>query len=247
MEKRMNWKTGLLLAGLVLVGAGCSGAEDAEPQTVTEDQGEAIEFTLADGAYALDTDASTLAWNAKKVGGAHNGTTGLSSGGLEVVDGIIVGGTFVIDMTSIVNLDLEGDENAALVEHLSSEAFFNVAEFEASIFTITGATENALTGDLTIKGITNEISFAYELAGEGEELMLTAMFPIDRTQWEILFGSESVIDRVESIIIDDEVNYDLELIFSMPTVSNEAVVEGGTANDMNVDGTDEEDGTEDVE
>ncbi len=212
----MNWKTGLLLAGLVLVGAGCSGVEDADPQTVTEDQGEAIEFTLADGAYALDADASTLAWDAKKVGGAHNGTTGLTSGGLEVVEGAITAGTFVIDMDSIAVLDIEGDQNEALVEHLGSEAFFNIAEFEASIFTVTGATENALTGDLTIKGITHEISFAYALATEGEELTLTAAFPINRTQWEILFGSESVIDRVESVIIDDEINYDLELIFSIP-------------------------------
>jgi polyisoprenoid-binding protein YceI len=244
MKKNTHWTTGLLLAGLVLVGAGCSGADEAEPQTETEETGDAIEFTLTDGAYALETEDSTLAWSAKKVGGAHNGIVSIDSGDLAVEGGVITGGSFVIDMTTIDVLDLEGDDETALIEHLSSEDFFHVEENGMSKFTVTSATENALTGDLIIKGITNEISFAYALEMTDGDLVLTAAFPIDRTLWEINFGSESIADRVENVIIDDEIEYDLELVFDAPEADDSA----DDADDSDdEDGSDDDDSDEDME
>lgn len=246
MKKNMQWTTGLLLAGLVLVGAGCTGVDEAEPRTETEETGEVVEFTLADGAYALETEDSTLAWSSNKVGGAHNGTVALSTGSLDVVEGVITGGSFVIDMTAIDVLDLEGDQEAGLIEHLESDDFFAVADNATAEFTVTGATENTLTGDLMIKGITNEVSFAYDLEMVEGDLMLTAAFPIDRVQWEINFGSESIADRVENVIIDDEIEYDVELVFNVPEADDASDdaddsdddTEGDDADDSNDDGDD---------
>ena len=81
-----------------------------------------------------------------------------------------------MDMTSIVNLDLEAGSkyNTKLVNHLKSEDFFSVEKFPTATFKVTKseakAEKSLITGDLTIKGITHEISFLATVHQEGKKL-----------------------------------------------------------------------------
>src|SRR5688572_622188 len=71
---------------------------------------------------AVDPAASSLNWTAKKVGGGHNGTVKLSKGTLTLDGNKLTGGSFVMDMTSIA----EVEQNARLTTHLKSDDFFGV-------------------------------------------------------------------------------------------------------------------------
>ena len=155
---------------LALVGAGCFSSsevvlDDDMDEEIEDEMGEGEdedEFELAEGDYTVDVENSTITWVGRKTGGAHDGTIGISEGSLSV--GEEETGEVVIDMTSIVVLDIEDeDSNASLVEHLESDDFFSVEEYPTATFAITDleeqdADENFLVmGELTMKGITDSV------------------------------------------------------------------------------------------
>src|SRR5436190_15100488 len=72
----------------------------------------------------LDLANSRVVWKGKKVTGAHNGTVALKSGQVELKNGQLTGGNFVIDMTTISNDDLKGETRDKLMGHLKSDDFF---------------------------------------------------------------------------------------------------------------------------
>ena len=94
--------------------------------------------------------------------GAHNGTIMLKEGSLNVSAGKLIGGSFVIDMPSMKNLDLDAKGSAKIIGHLTSPDFFNIAAFPTSKFVITSVSEVeeklAVTGNLTIKDVTKSIT-----------------------------------------------------------------------------------------
>ena len=127
----------------------------------------AIFFSFKSAApenFLVDTKASSIEWTAGKVGGNHNGTIQLASGSLSFVGKNLKSGSFGIDMNTIAISDLKGNSNQNLLNHLKGDDFFSVAKNPASTFAITkvspaGTDRVNITGNLTIKGITNEISF----------------------------------------------------------------------------------------
>ena len=50
-------------------------------------------------------------WTGSKLTSSHQGEINLKSGALEIKDGKLVGGKFIIDMTSIKNTDIEDEES----------------------------------------------------------------------------------------------------------------------------------------
>lgn len=166
----------------------------------------------------VSTEESTLAWEGSKVTGSHNGVIAIKEGNLVVEDNVLKGGSFTIDMETIECLDLEGDWGAKLVGHLESADFFNVAEFKTAMFTITKVTptqeEGAnvqIEGDLTIKGITQSISFPAQVDVLGENATATANFTVDRTKWDIRYGSGSFIDGLGDKMIYDDIKFSIQL------------------------------------
>ena len=78
---------------------------------------------------------STLTW-VRKVTGSHEGTIVLKSGYLTLDNNDLVGGEFVIDMTTIVCTDLSGKGKAGIESHLKSDDFFSVDKFPTASLTI---------------------------------------------------------------------------------------------------------------
>ena len=94
--------------------------------------------------YELDSAASFLGWTGRKASKKHFGTLDLAEGRVKVEDGTI-SGRFVIDMTSIKNIDLQGDEYyPILISHLSSDDFFFTKLFPRAVFTLTSAVRSSL-------------------------------------------------------------------------------------------------------
>lgn len=77
-----------------------------------------------DQIHEINTDLSIITWEGFKPTGTHVGTIAFKNGELMFWEGKLIGGSFTIDMLSIVNDDLTDPEmNAKLVNHLLSSDF----------------------------------------------------------------------------------------------------------------------------
>jgi polyisoprenoid-binding protein YceI len=171
---------------------------------------------------AVDPATSSLNWTAKKVGGSHNGNVKLSKGALNLNGNKLTGGSFMIDMTTITDVDITNEDfNKKLTGHLKSEDFFSVDKNPTSSFTISKVTPIAkakagepnytVTGNLTIKGITNPVTFPATVKVNGDNAEATAKIDIDRTKWDIKYRS-GLIGTAADKIIDDIFTLDVKLV-----------------------------------
>ncbi len=167
-------------------------------------------------AFKVEASKSKVAWLAKKVTGEHNGIVTLSAGTLAVANGTITGGSFTINMTSIECLDLQGEWKDKLVGHLRSDDFFSVDKNPTSKFDITNVSKKddvtTVTGNLTIKGITQSISFPASISQKGNVIVAIATIKIDRTKFDIKYGSKSFIEGIGDKAIDDEFELQVNLV-----------------------------------
>jgi len=162
------------------------------------------------GTYKVDHSKSGVTWKGKKVIGGHDGTINISEGSVGFNGSTITSGTFTIDMSTIKALDLQGESKGKLEAHLKSPDFFDVAKFPTSTFKIKkvvkGSGENAtVTGALTIKGITREISFPITISAKDGRLDVNAKdFKVDRTKFGVQFASKSLKSTMSDKAIDDD-------------------------------------------
>lgn len=172
-------------------------------------------FTVIDGEKKeIKTDKSSVVWKGYKVTGSHAGLISIESGSLIFNGDKLTGGEFVIDMTSIMVTDLEGEYKGKLEGHLKSDDFFGVANHpKASLVfnTVTSTGKNAysITGDLTIKGKTNPITFNLSVYGS----KANATLKIDRTKYDVKYGSASFFDGLKDKAIYDEFDLTADLEF----------------------------------
>lgn len=220
----MNVKNLFLFGMVAAVTMACTPKNADEAKT-----GEAKKSGEAYGAtYAVNADASDVHWRGTKVGGEHTGTVSISGGEVSVSEGAITGGNLTIDLTSIVNEDLQGDMNARLVGHLKSEDFFHTGEHPNAVFEFVSAeaisgeapegglvpTHN-ITGNLTMRGVTKSITFPAAVSvGEGSVSIETNEFSIDRTLWGVNFKSRTVFAEFKDDYISDMINLKFDVEFA---------------------------------
>lgn len=178
--------------------------DKAKEATTTE--AEQVIETSSGVSYTTNLSASTIEWKGYKPTGSHYGTIDIKEGDLSLVDSKISGGSFVIDMTSLK--DAEG--SAKLEGHLKSADFFEVETYPTSTFEITSLKDEngktMLSGNLTLKGTTNNVTFPVSVTHEGETLTLVSdMFTIDRSKWNVKYGSKSFFDDLGDKFINDDI------------------------------------------
>ncbi|NRA91680.1 MAG: YceI family protein [Psychroserpens sp.] len=162
----------------------------------------------------VNIENSKITWKGYKVTGSHEGTINLLDGKLMFEGDNLVGGSFVIDMTSINVTDLKAGEGKEKLEgHLRSGDFFGVESYGKAMFTInkvTGEKGNyRVYGDLTIKGQTLPKSIEMIVTGNSA----SASFKIDRTKYDIKYGSASFFDGLKDKAIYDEFDLNVMLEF----------------------------------
>ena len=166
--------------------------------------------------YMADAGKSAIKWTGEKVTGSHWGHINLKSGDLEMKDGKITGGTFMIDMNSISCKDIEDDGyNKKLVGHLKSDDFFGVSTYPTAKLVITKATdfkENKadVRGDLTIKKNTESLLFNVTKNGD----KYTAKIVVDRSKFDVRYGSKSFFDNLGDKTIYDEFTLEVDLVLA---------------------------------
>lgn len=169
------------------------------------------------GSQNVDTSKSSVKWLAKKVTGQHNGSIAIKEGTLEGKKGKITGGKVVIDMNSIVDEDITNEGmNTKLVGHLKSDDFFAVATFPTAELVITKVENNGnshtFSGNLTIKGITNPASFTATSTTEGKSTTYKGTLTVDRSKYNVKYGSKSFFENLGDKVIYDEFTLDFSLV-----------------------------------
>lgn len=171
-----------------------------------------------DSKLTVNPQESKVEWLGKKVTGEHTGNIDISSGELLIDAGKLSGGNFVIDMSSITNTDLEKPEmNQKLVGHLKSDDFFAVEKHPTSKLVITQVTHEKgskyrVKGNITIKGITKAIDFPAEVSLAGAKAYASAVITIDRSDFDVKYGSGSFFDGLGDKMIYDDFTLNVSLV-----------------------------------
>jgi polyisoprenoid-binding protein YceI len=214
MYSVQRWHKGclavLLACGVVFAGVGSSSAAKKKAKDSSQ-------------TVNLDLNSSVLNWTGKKVTGAHNGTIKLKSGQAVLSGNALVGGNFEVDMTSLQNDDIDNPgSKEKLVGHLKSDDFFSVEKFPTALFKITsvkaltpekpGQPTHEITGDLTIKGITHPVTFPAVVSIKDGKAEATGSVVVDRTKWDVRYGSGKFFDNLGDKVIYDDFTVDLHLV-----------------------------------
>tara|TARA_B110000902_G_scaffold125253_1_gene146196 strand:- start:1004 stop:1597 length:594 start_codon:yes stop_codon:yes gene_type:complete len=166
----------------------------------------------------VNTEASTVKWVGSKITSSHEGNIKISSGKLVIDHGKLVGGEFVIDMTSIICTDLKPNEGGdKLVKHLKADDFFGVENHPTSTLKITNvshvsASNYLITADLTIKGITHPVDFNADVKINNTAYLANATLVFDRTKYGIEYNSGSFFDNLGDYLILDDITLELFLL-----------------------------------
>lgn len=211
-----------LIAGIAAGTVACKNdaknkVEPEEAKTAATPAEEAV-------TYQIDTTESTIEWRGTKPTGEHRGTIDIQDGSLTATNEEITSGKVTIDMNSITVTDEGMDEKdrTSLENHLKGTVegketdFFNVEKYPTATFEITGITEEngqkILQGNLTIKDKTKNIQFPIDADIDGEQLTLKSeTFTIDRTNWNVNYGSKSVFDNLGDNFISDEMELTIDV------------------------------------
>ena len=165
---------------------------------------------FAQDKYNANIEKSKLEWLAEKITGFHTGTINLKSGTIEIKDFIINEAEFEIDMVSILCNNIpEVEYNNKLITHLKSDDFFSVEKFKTATIKLTKPVSfekgyALVNANLTIKGITNPIEFKAVIQKVESEIKINANIIVDRTKYDVKYGSGSFFDNLGDNTIYDE-------------------------------------------
>lgn len=156
--------------------------------------------------FIVDTNESYISWTGFKPAGSRSGTLGLESGELTISNGEIESGLIIIDMNAIT----ETKNSDQLIAHLKSPDFFDATQFPNATFKVTSFSkknkETWLSGNLTLKDITHNISFPVFITKEDKSMTLSSpAFMIDRSKWNIKHRSKSFFNDLGDKLIKDNV------------------------------------------
>ena len=177
--------------------------------------------------YKVDVDRSVLKWIGYYVFSfsEHNGTINVSGGEITLDDQQIISGYFDIDMKTIKDLDMSADDGAKDLEnHLMSDDFFSVNNFPTARFEITktekikdavaGGANYDVTGDLTLKGLKNSLTFPALINFNENGIEAKAKFKFDRTRWNVRYNSGKFFFDVGDGAISDAIGMEIHLFTS---------------------------------
>ena len=161
---------------------------------------------------SINVSESSIHWLGKKITGQHEGNINLLSGSLIMENGLLTGGDFVADINSIASTDLKGESAKKLEGSLKSEEWFDAENHPqaklvfSSVVSQGGGLYN-VTGDFTIKGKTNPAIFELQV----NYLEATAKVIIDRTLYNVLYGSTSFLGNLKDKMINNYFELDVNL------------------------------------
>ena len=178
---------------------------------------------VLDGSFQIDVAASVILWTGQNLFNHHEGTVMLAAGSLLLSQGTLEKGEFTINMNSIACSDIpDGAMAAMLVGHLRTADFFQVSEYPTARFVVSssmpipGATEGApnyqISGNLTLRGVTRELSFpAVIAAADTGHVTAQAHLELDRTLFGSCYGSGKFFAFLGKHVVNDLIHLHLKI------------------------------------
>jgi rhodanese-related sulfurtransferase/polyisoprenoid-binding protein YceI len=198
-------------------GFGCDGESPDRP---IEPQNK---LSLPDGTFTIDADRSKVEWAGRNPNSCHIGTVDISEGVLNSKGGRF-SGTVEVDMNSIHNVNLEGDELQPVLEaHLKSDDFFFTSMFPKAVLQIKEAvpiepgSETApnfqVKGELSLRGVSASLDFDTTVSlADNNTLLLEAHFDIDKTRWNVIYGSTRFFEHLGMHKVFDLISLQVNII-----------------------------------
>ncbi len=161
---------------------------------------------------------SYLVWDVKKVWWFHTGTVPLEWF-MSVCNWNFVATQIIFNFDNLTVSDVaDPSMNQRLSDHLRSEDFFSTDNFPTWIFVSKLLTKNPdwynVVWDLTIKWITNEISFPIQVIQQWDEYKISWKIDLDRTIRDIMYQSTKLVDTLKDKAIEDTIKTSFELATS---------------------------------
>lgn len=221
MKTKMKKSLLFLSAAAFLAACGSSAPEETVETTEAQEVQEVVEAATV----AAKPDASTINWVGFNTyaDGRHNGTVALKGGEFQLKGEELVGGSFTIDMTSIVCADItDAEKNGNLIGHLMSDDFFAVETNPEGKFEIVSVKANdsaqeagashTVVGNLTLRGITKSITIPANIeVSNGSVQVTTPEFAIDRKEWNVMFRASTIEGVAKDKLIDDNILLSLDI------------------------------------
>ena len=170
-------------------------------------------FTLAQSITA-DTSQSNIRWYGEELTGkTHFGNLSFKAAQIEVQDGVITSGNFIVDMSSLSVEDLSGGGKTKLEGHLRSDDFFSVDKNPEAKLKITQKAKvesgvQKLYGELSIKGIQHPIDLTMTFGDNNSAL---AQLTFDRSKYNVRFRSGSFFENLGDKLILDDIRLEVSL------------------------------------
>lgn len=221
----------MVAAVAAIVITSCTDAPDSDSAATTDAL--AVDTSATGDSWKVDAAASMVEWIGTKVTGIHSGSVPVKTGSLTMKDGSLTGGTFVLDMANLVVSGPAGVDSAMnnkLLGHLKSPDFFDVANNPEASFAITSVVPfsgtvkdttdprqeqiskykvanptHTISGNLTIKGVTKNVSFPALITVTDNTVDAVAKFNINRKDWNIVYPGKP------DDLIRDEIHFGVAL------------------------------------
>jgi len=191
---------------IVAIGAAVIGCKKKADEAETTEAESVATSEATSAKYMANAAESVIEWTGHKPTGTHTGTISIETGIFTINDGKLESGSFIIDMNSLK----ESESNEKLEGHLKSADFFDVEKFSSAAFEVTGFEmvegKSMLSGNLTLKDVKNNVTFPVTTSEDGDMFTLTSeMFTIDRSKWNVQYGSKSFFDDLGDKFINDDI------------------------------------------
>ena len=164
----------------------------------------------------LDNMNSSIKWTGKEITTkTHFGSIKFKEGKISMKGEKIISGSFIVDMTSIDCEDLSGKSKNYLESHLKSEDFFGVEDYPKASLSIKNSELKSegnyvVEGDITIKGITQPISFNMSIQNkEGKAKLI-----FNRAKHNVTYRSGNFFQNLGDKLIYDDIEIEAQLTFN---------------------------------
>ena len=203
-----------ILFSLILFLVGCDSGKKSDNSSPTLNQ-----LTPEAGTYSLLIDDSELSWIGTELSTkTHTGTIDFTDGTIVVDSDNTISGNIKINMSTINVTDLQGRSKEMLERHLRSSDFFEVESYSEAKFSFISKSFDKLSnqisfvGDLTIKDITNPISFNATLLETSPFLKAKAVLSFDRSKYNVRFRSGNFFENLGDKLILDDIDVNIRLV-----------------------------------
>ncbi|MCY7420981.1 MAG: YceI family protein [Chitinophagaceae bacterium] len=208
------------LVCFILLGTSCVPSPEAD-KTVTSDIQESV--VMEGPGYSVDTAISKIVWVGTKINGSHKGNLKIVNGKIGLKERKLSSGNFIIDVTSLNNVDLPPKEKHKIETQLKSADFFDVAKYPTARFALSkveifnpdieksilqGAT-HTISGNLTLKGVTKNVRFPAKIKMDDKQLSAEADFIINRTLWGMNYKGAN---NPQDWLISKDLNIKLNIV-----------------------------------